>query len=226
MGKVSTRMAGIAGILFILLIALPGFASGAPPDTDKPATEFLKYVQENRSGILVGDFFGGLADVFVVFFIGGLLMALRRLGAAPALLVGSVVALVLTGAVATVGGVLSAAAAFRLGGAQHVDAETIRVLMDASSAAFTLISFSLAAFLLVNAMMMSSVRLFPTWLAWLAGVGALVELAVPASLFGTSGFYSLEGPVGLLGLLPFALFTLGTSIVMVVRGAAMDAATG
>src|SRR5205807_5540985 len=88
MGKVSTRAAGIAGIFFVLLIALPGFASGAPPDTDKPATEFLKYVQENRSGILVGDFFGGLADVCVVFFIGSLIMALRRHGAAPLLLIG------------------------------------------------------------------------------------------------------------------------------------------
>jgi Domain of unknown function (DUF4386) len=226
MGKVSTRVAGIAGIIFILLIALPGFASGAPPDTDKPATEFLKYVQENRSGILVGTFFSGLADVFVVFFIGGLVMALRRLGAAPLLLIASVVALVLTGAVATVGGLLQVGAAYRLNGAQHVDAETIRLVYDASTAAFVLISFSLAAFLLVNGMMMASVRLFPTWLAWLGMVGAAVELVGTPSLFGTSGFYSLEGAVGIIGLTPFALFTLGTGIVMVIRGPAMDAAAG
>jgi hypothetical protein len=153
-------------------------------------------------------------------------VALRRLGAAPALLVGSVVAVVLTGALATVGGLLTSTAAYRVGGSQHVDPETIRLIWDGSGVAFSLISFTLAAFLLTNAMMMASVRLFPMWLAGLAAVGTVVELVVPASLFGTSGFYSLEGPVGILGLAPFGLFALGTSIVMVVRGPAMDAAPG
>lgn len=224
MGKVSTRWAGIAGIIFVLLIAVPGFASGAPPDTADPAAKFLSYFQTNRSGILVATFFGGLANIPVVFFVGGLLVALRRLGAAPALLIAALTGLILTGGLASVGGLLNAAAAFRLDGAQHVDAESIRMLSDASALAFTLLSFTTAAFLLPLALMLASVRRFPTWLAWVAGVGAILELAVAPSMFRNSGGYALNGAVGLLGLIGIAVPMLATAIVMVIRGQAIDAA--
>ncbi|TMC46941.1 MAG: hypothetical protein E6J20_20450, partial [Chloroflexi bacterium] len=108
MGKMTTRLAGIAGILFVILIAVPGFASGAPPDTADGPAKFLAYVMHNRSALIVSGFLGAAADFFVVFFLGGLYVALRRLGASPVMLVASVIAIVLTGALASAGGAIEA----------------------------------------------------------------------------------------------------------------------
>ena len=220
------RLAGIAGIIFILLVAIPGFASGAPPDPSDPSSKFLSYYQDHRSALIAATFLGVVADFFVVFFLGGLLMALRRLGGSPMLIVAALTALILTGAVATIGGLLSATAAFRVGGSQHVDAETIRLLSDGSAIAFTLLGPTIAGFLVATGVMMAKVRLFPAWLAWIAWVGAVLELIGSVGVFNTTGAFSPEGALGLVfGLLPFAVFVLATSIVMVTRGAAMDSAS-
>jgi hypothetical protein len=225
MGKGWIRLAGIAGILFVVLVAIPGFASGSPPDPADPASKYLSYYQDHRSAIIAGTFIAAAANFFVVFFIGGLLSALRRLGGSALLLIAALTALILTGGIALLGGILTTLAAFRVGEAHHVDAETIRLLADGSSICFTLLGFTIAAWLAATGMLMSATRLFPTWLSWVAAVGAVLELVGTVALFSTTGAFSPGGPAGLLfGLLPFAVFTVGTSIVMVMRGDAMEGA--
>ena len=226
MGRLSTRSAGIAGVIFVILIAVPGFASGAPPSTDDPAAKFATYIASNRSGLIFASIAGAAADFFVVFFLGGLYTALRRLGASAGLLIASLIAILLTGASAAAGGVIQAATAFRFNGPQHVDASIAQLAVDISAMAFVLAGFTLAAFLLVTAAMMSTAGRFPRWLAWVGFIGAPLEVIGVLTAVGTSGFFGLEGPAGLVfGLLPFGIFMLSTSIVMIVRGAAIDGAT-
>ena len=142
------------------------------------------------------------------------------------LIVAALAALILTGALAATGGIFTITAAFRVGGSQHADAETIRLLADGSAIAFTVLGPTIAAFLVATGLMMSKARHFPAWLAWVAWVGAALELVGSASVFSTSGAFSPEGALGLVfGLLPFAVFVLATSIVMVTRGDAMESAT-
>src|SRR5258708_30352806 len=79
----SARTTGLIGIVFVLMVAVPGFAAGSPPDPDAPAAKFLTYYQSNRSAILAGSFIptGGL--MLGIFFIGGLVSPLRPAEATP-----------------------------------------------------------------------------------------------------------------------------------------------
>jgi len=226
MDKGWIRLAGIAGIIFFLLVAVPSFLSGSPPDPSDPSSKFVTYYQDNRSALITASLLGTLGDIFAVVFIGGLIFALRRLGASLVLLVAALSAFILTGALATTGGIFQIATAFRVSAAQHVDAETIRLLADASAIAFTLIGVSVAALLAAMALMFARVRFFPMWLAWVAGVGAVLEVVGAFSVYGTTGAFSPEGFLGLIfGLLPFAVFVVATSIIMVMRGDAIESST-
>jgi uncharacterized protein DUF4386 len=225
--KVSVRTAGIAGIAFFVLIALPGFVTGSPPDPGDPATKFLSYATDHRSGIIAAGYLGVAANFFALAFLAGLIVALRRLGASPLLLVAAFGGLLLAGAANAAGTTLTLSSAFRLNGSQHIDAESVRMLTDASAISFTMIAFPIALFMLASGLMMQSARLFPNWLALVGMIGAAVELVGTLAVFSTTGAFSPEGPLGLvLGLLPFGIFVLATSIVMVMRGAAMESAEG
>jgi hypothetical protein len=222
----SARTTGLIGIVFVLMVAVPGFLAGQPPDPDAPASKFLTYYQSNRSALLAGQFIptGGL--MLGIFFIGGLVSALRRAEATPTPLpIVSLVGFVFTGVLATVGGLVSAAAAFRMGGTQHIDAETLRFASDVSSFFFTLIGFPIAAFFVATGLVMRVSSAFPAWLAVLAWVAAILEVVGTFGVFATSGAFAPGGALGLLlGLAPFVVFVLATSIVMIVRSGRLDAA--
>jgi hypothetical protein len=187
MDKGWVRLAGVAGIIFIVLVAVPGFATGQPPDPSDPSAKFLSYYQDHRGAIMAATFFGAVADFFVVFFLGGLLMALRRLGGSGMLIVTALAALIITGALAAAGGLLMATAAFRVGEAQHIDAETLRALIDGSNIAFILLGPPIAAFFVATGAMMAKARFFPTWLAWVGWVGALSSSSAPPACSAPAG---------------------------------------
>src|SRR4029077_8370795 len=118
---------------------------------DAPATKFLTYYQSNRSALLAGAFIPTGGVVLGIFFIAGLVSLLRRAEAAPTPLpIVSLVGFIFTGVIATLGAIVSAAAAFRMGGTQHIDAETLRFASDFSNMSFTLIGFPIAAFFLAT----------------------------------------------------------------------------
>lgn len=222
----SAKTTGLIGIVFVLMVAIPGFAAGSPPDPDAPATKFLTYYQTNRSAVLAGTFIPTAGLILGIFFLGGLVSALRRHEATPTPLpIVSLVGFVFTGVLATVGGIVAAAAAFRLSGAQHIDAETLRFASDLSNMCFALIGFPIAAFFLATGLVMRASSAFPAWLAVLAWVAAILEIVGTFGVFATSGAFAPGGALGLLlGLAPFVVFVLATSIFMVVRSARLDAA--
>ena len=226
MDKSTIRVGGLAGILFVLLIAVPSFATGQPPDPGDPASKFLTYYQDHRTAIVAATFLGTVGTFFAAFYLGGLVAAFRRLGGAPALIVAAVTGLIISGALATAGGLFGAVAAYRVNRPQHVDAETVRALADAGAFSFTLIGLPLASFLAASALLMMKARFFPTWLAAFAGVAAALEAVGAAGVFADSGAFAPGGVLGLiLGLLPLAIFLLATSVVMFVRGDSLEGST-
>lgn len=226
MVKSPIRVGGIAGIFFIVLVAVPGFATGQPPDAADPASKFLAYYQDHRSALIGAAFLGTAAIFFAAFYLGGLVVAFRRVGGAPALIVAAITGLIIAGGVATAGALVTTTAAYRVNGAQHVDAETVRALADAGAIAFLLIGLPLAAFLAASGLIMANARFFPTWLAAFAGIAAAAEVVQSAGVFATSGAFAPGGVLGLvLGLLPFTLFVLASSIILMARGDAMESST-
>ena len=226
MGKMWIRLAGITGIVVVLLVAIPPFTSGSFPDTAASASQFASYVANNRTTLIITAYTAAAADFFLVFFLGVLYVALRRMGASAILLVASLAAIILAAAMDTFPGALEAGLAFRFTGAQHVDATVARMIFDASSMAFGMLDFTLAAFLITTGAMMARASHFPTWLAGVAYGAAVLQLIGTFTVFGTSGFFSLEGfGATLLGTVPFSIFVVITSILMIFRAAAMNRAT-
>jgi len=221
----SARTTGLIGIVFVLMVAIPGFLAGQPPDPDAPASKFLSFYQSNRSALLAGAFVPTGGVVLGIFFISGLVSLLRRAETTPTPLpIVTFTGFVFTGVLATLGGVVTAAAAFRMGGAQHIDAETLRFASDFSNMSFTLIGFPGAAFFLATGLVMRASTAFPGWLAVLAWVCAILAVVGTFGIFATSGAFAPGGALGLLlGLAPFVVFVLATCVFMVVRSARLDA---
>ena len=222
----SAKTTGLIGIVFVLMVAIPGFLAGSPPDPDAPASKFLTFYQSNRSALLAGTFIPTGGVILGIFFISGLVSALRRSEATPTPLpIVAFTGFVFTGFLATLGGVVTAGAAFRMGGAQHIDAETLRFASDFANISFTLIGFPAAAFFLASGLVMRASTAFPGWLAVLGWVCAVLAVVGTFGLFATSGAFAPGGALGLLlGLAPFVVFALATSIYMIVRSARLDAA--
>lgn len=160
------RAAGIAGIIFVVAAAVPGFASGSPPDPSDPAAKFLSYYHDNRSALITAALLGMIGTFFAFFFFAKLISALRRAdGETGALTLVAVVSIAVVATMAAIGGILSATAAFRLGGAEHIDAVTLVAFNDAASITFALLGVPLAAFFASQGLLMMGTRLLPAWLA-------------------------------------------------------------
>jgi hypothetical protein len=220
------RTAGIAGILFFVGVAIPGFVSGGPPDGSDPAAKFLTYYQSNRSALIVSDFLATVATFFALFFFAKLITTLRRAEGEPGTLsVAAIIAISMVATMATIGGVISAATAFRVGGAEHIDAVTLVALNDASNIVFVLLGIPLAAFFVAQGYLIIATKQLPQWLGILMLVAATLEALGSLAILSTSGFFSPNGASGfVLSLLPLGVVVIATSIVMLARPARFDGA--
>ena len=219
----TARVAGIAGILFVVATAIPGFASGSPPAPDDPASKFLSYASSNRSALIIAQALAMVGTFFAFFYFAKIVSAMRRVGGDgnPLTIVG-IISIAAVATLAAVGGALQVLVAFRLNTGEHLDAVTVQALTDGSAICFALLGMPFAAFYASQGILMRGSRA-PQWLStvWLAAA-ALLAVSTFTILSSTGGF-SPEGAAGLLlGLLPFGLSTLITSIVMLVRPGAFD----
>ena len=220
----TARVAGIAGIVFFVATAIPGFATGGPPDPSDPAAKWLAYFTDHHTGIVTADLIGVLGSFFAIFFFAKLITTLRSAeGEGGPLSVAAIIAITIVAVMATVGAVLSVTAAFRLGTSEHVDAVTLVALSDASAITFTFLGMPLAAFFAAEGIVARSTGRLPAWLGIVYLVAAVLEIVGTLAVLSTTGFFSPQGPAGLvLGLLPLAVVVIGTSIVMLVKPERFD----
>jgi hypothetical protein len=220
----TARVAGICGILFFVGVAVPGFATGGPPDPSDPAAKWLAYYTDHHSGLVATPLFAMFGTFFAFFFFAKLISTLREAEPAPRpLTMVAIISVSVTAAMAAVGGILAAAAAFRLGTSEHVDAVTLLALNDASAITLTLLGVPVAAFFAAEGVLIRSSGRLPAWLGVVYLVAALLELVGPFSLLSTTGAFSPNGIAGLFfGLLPLAVVIISTSIVMLARPLSFD----
>ena len=219
----TARIAGIAGIVFVVATAVPGFAAGSPPDPGDPASKFLSYASSNRSALIVAQALAMVGTFFGIFFFAKLISAMRRIGGAgnPLTLAG-MISIAVVATLASVGGVLQVVAAFRLNAGEHLDAITVQALSDASALSFAFIGMPFAAFFVSQGLLVRASRA-PGWLGIMWLVAGALEAVASFTILSSTGFFSPEGAAGLfLGLLPFGLTVLATSITMLVRPGAFD----
>jgi hypothetical protein len=184
---------------------------GSPPKADDSLREIVSFFVDNRGKILAGDFFVGLAALFLLVFAGGVRRHLRAAsreddGLAETSFGGAVagVALLLAG-VAVFNGI-----AFKAAGL----GEPIRDDFDIVNSLFAVGGFPFALFFGAAAWAGARSRAFPGWVNLLGGLAALVQLLSAITLFAESGFFAGGGAIGFVAPSVGTIWTLCVSVLL------------
>jgi hypothetical protein len=219
MSERAVRLAGAAGIVFVILLLIGGFGGGSMPMADDPIDKIRSYYVDHRSAVLVTNMVGLVGIPFVLWFAVVLRDLFRgdRLG--QLLGTASLVGLAATAPMAMVGGVLQAAPVYVNGAAKTLGDDTLRILFIGSGLAFAATSAGITLFVLgagLGVRRTGALPKYTMWLAFLAVVGNIV------TMFSTLG--AGASGLGLAGFTTFALFILVTGITM-AAGKATPVAT-
>jgi hypothetical protein len=172
------RIAGGAGVLFVVMNVVAAFAPGKPPDFNDPIDKLLQYVVEKDSQIVGGAFVGTISSLFALLFFVGLWRILRRgegegFDFSTVFLAGGVA----TAAIVTVGTAVMAVPSFESEQIGTPSREVVRFAADASGLIFALLGGLLVAVLLAAALSIFTGKALPAWLGWLGVLAAAVEVA-------------------------------------------------
>jgi hypothetical protein len=209
---------GVASIALILLAQPLYFVGGTAPRL-QDTVKLSEYVSRNNAIILSRS----LADVLIIacflVFLVGFCHLIRQARpdyewASMLVFAAGLVFAMLT----LLGDVLEGALALdTIGG--KAEPVVVRALWEASIPAFGAIGLIIMALFLASAgYAILATAALPRWTGWLAYVGAVCNLvAAPAIYAGanSTGFYTADGLVALASELPFLIWALSASILMI-----------
>jgi hypothetical protein len=203
------RWAGVAGIVFVILVVITIAVSGSPPMGDDAVSKIRDYYIDHRSNLLYANLLGVLGIPFILWFAVVLREMFRGDRLTSALGTFSLAGLIVTAPVAMIGGALNVSVIYVDGAAQAYRPETLRLMYDAQSLAFAATSAGIAAFTLGAALAIrrsGALPGFTMWLAWLAVLGNVVTMFTVLDAGAAT--------IGFVGVTTFALFILVTGITM------------
>ena len=136
------KLAAATGIAFVALILVSSFIVPQQLKIDDPLSKIARHYRDHRSALLWSGYLGGLAVVFVLWFVGTVASYLRRHGA------GRLAAIALGGGVAATGvalagGLAGGELAYR---SASMGPGLLRVLFDINQQTFVVLWFPLATF--------------------------------------------------------------------------------
>lgn len=211
-----TGVLGLASIVVQLVGFIFGFAGGMPADIND-ATKFLAYAKTVHFTattalllLVIGltlfiGFLAGLRALAVSAAAKDEWLATTTFGAGVAL---TVIVLI---------GLGLGLAGLALAVSSHADAAQVRLLAELSGlfvGATTLVP--LAFFLGAAGSLGASTRILPRWLALVGWIGSVLVLIIAFTAYASSdpaAFWSANGYVTVLAILPFYVWTLGASVV-------------
>jgi hypothetical protein len=205
----AVRWAGVAGIVFVVLVIITIVVSGSPPMGDDTVSKIRDYYIDHRSSLLWANLVGVVGIPFILWFAVMLRELLRGDRLANALGTFSLAGLIVTAPIALIGGALNVSVIYVDGVAQTYRPDTLRLVYDTQSLAFAATSAGIAAFALGAALAIrrsGALPGFTMWLAWLAVLGNVVTMF--------SVLDAGAATIGLAGVTTFALFILVTGIAM------------
>jgi hypothetical protein len=213
------KVAGCAGILFVVLFAAGIVLSGNSPALNASTATITQYYQDHQAGILLSELLINLASVVLLWFLGGLHAILRQRDEhdllAPAVLA-SGVATVALGMVSDLAGTVAGLLA-----AQHslADPYLNRALLDINTG-IHLAFFPLAVLTATLAVAILRGAIGAIWVGWLSALSSAACLV--SAVIGSLDTSSTVPPLGLLG---FFITVIALSVSM-LRGRSPAAATG
>jgi hypothetical protein len=199
------RYAALGGFVFVVFGLLAGFLPGAPPAADDSAKEVAKFIRDHTGALQAAQVCTGVSIIALGWWFGSLFRRMRAAeGANPRLAVVATLGLAIGGSLALLAGGLLSTAALRIdelgdGGAQLLF--TMSGVMIASSA------FGVVLFLSAVCALNLRTRMFPEWTSYLGYLAAI------ALLIGGIGAGSDNGPINLLGLVGFLIWSIWILII-------------
>jgi hypothetical protein len=210
------RLAGVAGIIFVVLTMVGNFMAPAPPAVDETGAEWLDYLTDNRGRLLAGWALALLGSLFAVFFASGIWRALRNTeGEGGVVATGAILGLIIGATVIAAGGGLFYGAAYQADfGLEAADA---RLLVLTSYFVFLAAPAPFAAYSLGAGWLMSQGTGFGRYIGWLALLVGVINVLATFSMARDGAFQPL-GPVGLLSFLGIFVLFLLQSVWLVRQG--------
>jgi hypothetical protein len=212
------RVAGSAGILFVVLFAAGIVLSGSSPPLNASTVKITQYYQNHHAGILVAELLINLASVVLLWFLGGLHASLRRRdehGLLAPVVLASGAATVALGMVSDLAGTVAGLLA-----GQHslADPSLTRALFEINTGAHVAF-FPLAVLTATLAVAILQGAIGARWVGWLSALSSAACLV--SAVIGSLNA-SMVPPLGLLG---FFITVIALSISM-LRDHAPAAAAG
>lgn len=211
------KLAGAAGVLFIVATLASALVVSPPPAPDEAASEFLEYYSDNRTVLLVQMVIGLLANIPAFLFIAGFWNLLRRdEGEGGILATAAAIGFIVAGAVVTIAtGWLGALGYLGDGnGLDEGSARTLSLLGTVLCTSGIFVSFATTEAASGYLLLKGSV--LPKWLGWVglaAGVIALVAVFSVAQ----DGAFAPFGVMSFAAFLSFSLYVVLVSVFMWVR---------
>jgi hypothetical protein len=197
------RAAGLAAVLFVVLILISAFVAGAPPSADASADKIRAFLVDHRSALLISNFLGLLAIPLVVWFVVVLREVVLGDRLANALGTAAVAGILITAPMAMAGGAISVSPLYADGVAGKLGDDTVRIVFEAQNLLFASTSAGIVLFAVAAALAIRRSGALPAYTMWVGLLAAALNVVAMFSTLsaGASG-------VGFLGLIGFALFLL------------------
>ncbi len=209
---------GVASIALILIAQPLWFIAGTAPRLED-TVKFSEYVTRNNAIILTRTLADTLIMVCFLVFLVGFCHLIRQVRPDYAWTAMLVFAAGLVFAMLTlVGDALAGGAALDTVGG-NAEPVVVRALWEGSILLFSAIGLIIMALFLASAgYAILATAALPRWTGWLAYVGAVCNLAAAPAIYAganATGFYTADGLVALASELPFLIWALIASILMI-----------
>jgi hypothetical protein len=215
----TVRSAGFSGLAFVVLVIVSVLLPGIPPDNSAPTADVGHYFDAHRTMVLIAAWLSIPSTALFAWYAVGLYRLLTAAGNDEGLPLFALVNGIIAGAVALVTAVLQISLTFHP--SSQIGEPAIRVLYDAYSVSGAL-TLGATAFMMFG-FAASGMRhgSLPRWLCQLTYLFAIGNLAASVTAMYNSGFMALGGMGSLVvGVIPFVLWLILTSVVMIGKGAA------
>jgi hypothetical protein len=201
----SHRLAGIAGVLFFVVMIARVILAPDEGDTGDAAAVIAVKIHRHATGVLLDDWAGGIAAILFVAFAVGLAGALRDAGARRELHALAVAGATAVLALASMQHALSATLAFSV--ADLAQPALTRALFDLSTLVEATLHLPIALTLAAASIAALRTGVLARWLAN-AGIAVATLNAAAAGALAHAGILAAGGPLGVLSLMTLLLWTL------------------
>ena len=209
------RSAGYAGIAFIITVILAAFLPGAPPPPDASATVVGAFLDGHHFTWMLSGWLVFPEAAFFLWFIVQLRAYLRLApqiddGLGTYFMLGGILGVTL----ATLLGIIQLVLGFRP--SAELGLPAVRVLYDAFNAAGAMILGPTAVMMVAASQSGRRHKSLPSGLVVLGYIGAVGCIVATLTVFYPTGFFAMGGLATLIfGLLPFTLWVLWSSVVLI-----------